>query len=73
MNDENYEKALNDLLKKLVTEISTLPKNGLFKIKINSIVGDNSKNEIKIMMDYIAESLGRSDVIIFVEDKGDLN
>jgi hypothetical protein len=72
-NVENYEDAIDAMAKKLNNEITSLPLNGIFKVSIKNHVSDEDKAETKRMLEYLAEALGRPDVMIIVEDVGDLN
>lgn len=73
MKEESYEEELDRIAKQLNDEIKSLPLNGIFKIQINRFVSAEDKATTERMVYYLAEALGRPDIMVIVEGKGDLN
>jgi len=69
----DYEKEVDDLANRLIKEISSLPSDGTFKIRVNSPVTTEEKVETTFMLETLAKALGRPDVTVIVESKEDLN
>jgi len=70
---DNYEDALDAMAKKLNKEISELPIDGIFKIRMNNVISPEDKIEAERMVTFLAEALGRTDITVIVEGMNDLN